>query len=119
VNQGEVYWADLQEPAGSEPGYRRPCVVIQSNLLNHSRFGTAVVCLLTSNLRQARMPGNVLLDAGEGGLPRRSVVLVAQIITVNKSQLTEKMGTLPIRRVNQILEGVIFVLTPREGLGEW
>ncbi len=119
VNQGDVFWVDLQEPVGSGPGYRRPCVVIQSNLFNHSPIRSVVVCLLTSNLRQARMPGNLLLERGEGGLPRRSVALVTEIITVDKSQLVEKIGTLSAGQVNQVLEGVVFLLTPREGFDAW
>jgi len=119
VNQGDVFWADLQEPVGSEPGYRRPCIVIQSNVFNHSPIRSAVVCLVTANLRQARMPGNVLIERGEGGLPRRSVATVTEIITVDKSQLVEKIGTLSARRVNQVLEGVVFLLTPREGFEAW
>jgi len=119
VNQGDVFWADLPEPTGAAPGYRRPCIVIQNNLFNHSRLESVVVCLVTSNLRQARMPGNVLLDQGEGDLPRQSVVLVTQIITLDKSQLTQKIGALSGLRVNQILEGVVLLLAPREGFEAW
>ncbi|MBM4030663.1 MAG: type II toxin-antitoxin system PemK/MazF family toxin [Planctomycetes bacterium] len=119
VNQGDVFWVDLQEPLGSGPGYRRPCVVIQNNLFNHSSLRTVVVCLLTSNLRHARVPGNILLERGEGDLPRRSVVLVTETITVDKSQLVEKIGALSPRRVQEIGDGIVFLVTPREGLQAW
>jgi mRNA interferase MazF len=114
IDQGDVYWVDLGEPAGSEPGYRHPHVVIQNNLFNRSRINTVVACALTSNLRRAEVPGNVLLEKGEANLPRQSVVNVSQIYTVNKRDLVEKMGSLSQRRVRQILAGVMLVIEPRE-----
>lgn len=114
IDQGDVYWIDLGEPAGSEPGYRHPHVVIQNNLFNRSRIDTVVVCALTSNLRRAEAPGNVLLEQGEANLPRQSVVNVSQIYTVDKRDLVEKMGSLSRRRVRQILAGVMLVIEPRE-----
>ncbi len=114
IRQGDVYWVDLGEPGGSEPGYRRPVVVIQNNVFNQSRLRTVVVCALTSNLKRAQAPGNVLLKAGEANLPRDSVVNVTQIFTLNKADLIEYLGTLPPRRVRQILEGVCLVLEPRD-----
>ncbi len=114
IRQGDVYWVDLGEPGGSEPGYRRPVVVIQNNVFNQSRLRTVVVCALTSNLKRAQAPGNVLLKAGEANLPRDSVVNVTQIFTLNKADLIEYLGTLPPRRVRQILEGVRLVLEPRD-----
>ena len=114
VQQGDIYWIDLEEAAGSEPGYRHPYVVIQNNVFNQSRIGTAIVCALTSNLRLADRPGNVLLDAGEAGLPRRSVVNVSQVFTVDKGHLSERLGTLSTRRVREILRGLNLVLEPRE-----
>lgn len=114
INQGDIFWIDLEEPTGSEPGYRHPHVVIQNNVFNRSRINTVVVCVLTSNLRRASAPGNVLLEAGEADLPEQSVINVSQIFTVDKSQLGEKIGTLSLERVQQILEGVKLVIEPRE-----
>jgi len=114
VNQGDIYWITLKEPSGSEPGYRHPHVVIQNNLFNQSRISTAVVCALTSNLKRAQAPGNVLLNKGEAGLPKKSVVNISQIFTVNKSDLSEKIGSLTSHRFNQVLEGLKLVIHPRE-----
>lgn len=114
ISQGDLFWIDLDEPAGSEPGYRHPHVVVQNNLFNSSRIQTVVVCALTSNLRRAEAPGNVLLKSGEGGLPAQSVVNVSQIFTVDRDALAEKIGTLNFGRVRQIIEGVKLVLEPRD-----
>ena len=114
IDQGDIYWVDLGEPSGSAPGYRHPHVVIQNNVFNRSRINTVVVCVLTSNLRRADVPGNVLLEKGEGNLPKQSVVNVSQIYTVDKRDLVEKIGYLSPRRVRQILAGVSLVLEPRE-----
>jgi len=114
INQGDVFWVDLGEPSGSEPGFRHPHVVIQNNVFNHSRISTAVVCALTSNLRRAEAPGNILLENGEANLPKQSVVNVSQIFTVDKRDLDEKIGTLSHRRVRQILDGVRLVIEPRD-----
>ncbi len=114
INLGEIYWIDLEEPAGSEPGYRHPHVVIQNNLFNQSRIHTVIVCALSSNLKRANVPGNVLLEPGEGGLTKQSVVLVSQLFSVDKSQLGEYIGALSGRRVRQILEGIRLVIEPHE-----
>ena len=114
INQGDVFWVDLGEPSGSEPGYRHPHMVIQNNVFNRSRINTVVMCVLTSNLRQARAPGNVLLEKGEANLPRQSVVNVSQIFTVDKRDLEEKIGTLSQRRTRQVLDGVRLVIEPRD-----
>ncbi|MEG3847513.1 type II toxin-antitoxin system PemK/MazF family toxin [Microcoleus sp. herbarium19] len=114
INQGDIFWIELDEPSGSEPGYLHPHVIIQNNLFNRSRINTVVACVLTSNLRRANSPGNVLLEAGEGDLPEQSVVNVSQILTIDKSQLGEKIGTLSPERVRQILDGIRLVVEPRE-----
>ena len=106
INQGDIYWIELEEPKGSEPGYSHPHVVIQNNVFNASKINTVIVCVLTSNLKRAQAPGNVLLEKGEGNLSKQSVVLVSQIFTVDKSQLGEFIGTLSEQRVKQILEGI-------------
>ena len=113
IRQGDIYWVDLQEPIGSEPGYRHPHVVVQNDVFNCSRIHTVVVCALTSNLQRAEAPGNVLLKLGEANLPKQSVVNVSQIFTVDKRQLEEKIGSLSTLRVREILDGIRLVLEPR------
>ena len=114
IRQGDVFWVDLGEPGGSAPGYRHPHVVIQNNLFNHSRINTVVVCVVTSNLKRASAPGNVLLRKSEANLPKRSVVNVSQIFTVDKADLVERIGTLSSKRVRQILDGVRLLTEPRD-----
>jgi len=113
IRQGDIYWVDLQEPIGSEPGYRHPHVVVQNDVFNCSRIHTVVVCALTSNLQRAEAPGNVLLKPGEANLPKQSIVNVSQIFTVDKRQLEEKIGSLSTLRVREILDGIRLVLEPR------
>jgi mRNA interferase MazF len=110
IRQGDVFWVDLGN--GSRSG-RHPHVVIQNDLFNQSRINTVAVCALTTNLKRAKAPGNVLLEEGEANLSRQSVVNVAQIFTVSKGDLVERIGTLPRERVLQILEGVRLVIDPR------
>jgi mRNA interferase MazF len=114
VEQGDVYWLDLPEPSGSEPGFRRPHVVVQNNVLNRSRIRTAIVCATTTNLRLARSYGNVLLKAGEANLARQSVVNVSQLFTVDQGDLQDYIGTLSPRRVREIVNGIRKVLEPRD-----
>jgi mRNA interferase MazF len=114
IGQGDVFWVDLEEPKGSEPGYRHPHVVVQNNVFNRSQIRAVLVCPLTSNLKRAAAPGNVLLDAHEANLPKPSVVNVSQVYTVDKTQLSEYIGTLSPRRVRQILDGIRLVVEPRE-----
>lgn len=114
ISQGDIFWVDLDDPRGSEPGYRHPHVVIQNNLFNHSRIRTVAVCPLTSNLKRAEAPGNVLLNKNEANLLKQSVVNVSQISTVDKTQLSEHIGTLSSQRVREILNGISLVIEPRE-----
>jgi mRNA interferase MazF len=113
ISQGDVFWVNLRPPVGSAPGYERPCAVVQCDPVNRSRINTVVVSVLTTNLRRADAPSNVLLDLGESGLPRQSVVNVSQLVTVDKSQLGEKIGTLSAKRVREIWEGLCQILEPR------
>jgi mRNA interferase MazF len=114
INQGDIYWVELDEPKGSEPGYRHPHVVVQNNLFNRSLIRTVLVCPLTSNLKRADAPGNVLLEKREANLPKQSVVNVSQVFTVDKTQLDEYIGTLTAGRIREILNGIKLVLEPRE-----
>lgn len=113
IRQGDIYWVELGEPSGSEPGYSHPHVVVQNNVFNASKINTIIVCALTSNLKRAQAPGNVLLEPGEGNLSKPSVVLVSQTFTIDRSQLGEWIGKLPERRVRQIVEGIYLLLEPR------
>jgi len=114
AKQGEIYWVDLGEPGGSEPGYRHPHIVIQNNIFNSSNINTVVVCSLTSNLKRSKAPGNVTLNEGEASLPKRSVVNISQIYTVNKSDLSEKIGQVSDKRIYEILDGLKLLIEPRE-----
>jgi mRNA interferase MazF len=114
IHQGDVYWIELEEPSGSEPGYSHPHVIIQNNLFNQSRINTVLVCALTSNLKRAAIPGNVLLDQDEASLPKQSVVMVSHIFTIDKTQLGEYVGTLSRQRINQILDGIRLLTEPRD-----
>jgi mRNA interferase MazF len=114
IKQGDIFWVDLGIPKGSGPGYRHPHVVIQNNVFNASKINTVVVCALTSNLKRAKAPGNVLLKKGEGNLKKDSVANISQIITADKSDLVERIGSLSSSRVKEIIEGVKLLIEPRE-----
>lgn len=114
INQGDLFWVDTGNPIGSAPGYRHPYVVVQNNFFNHGRLNTVVLCGLTSNVKRSTAAGNVLLQAGEGGLPRPSVVVVSQMVAADKMQLEEYIGTLSAHRVRQILDGIRLLTEPRE-----
>ena len=114
ISQGDIFWVDLDEPGGSEPGYTHPSMVIQNNMFNHSDINTVILCGLTSNLKRANIPGNILLEAGEANLPKQSVVIVSQVFTVDKTQLREHIGALSKKRVRQILDGLKLITEPRE-----
>ena len=114
IRQGEVYWTELPVPRRSEPGYRRPVVVVQNTLFNAGLGNTVIVCIITSSLRRAETPGTVSLEPGEANLPKRSVVNVSQVLTVDKLQLGERIGRLSRERVRQILDGIYLWLEPRE-----
>ena len=92
VERGDIWWADLGEPEGSEPGFRRPVLIVQSDAFNRSRLQTVIAVVLTSNLRLVDAPGNVLMPAKATGLPRDSVANVSQLITVDREFLTDKIG---------------------------
>ena len=111
MERGEVWWASLDEPRGSEPGYRRPVVVISSNEFNQSKIQTVIVATITSNLRLSEAPGNFELLKKEGGLAKKSVVNVSQLLTLDKSFLTESIGKLSRRKILVLNEGLKLVLS--------
>lgn len=108
ISQGDLYWLQVAAPGATEPGYAHPHVVLQDDLLNRSRLDTVVVCGLTSNLKRATEPGNILLEVGEANLTRQSVIVVSQLSTVEKTALGEYIGTLSPQRIEQIWAGLRF-----------
>lgn len=110
IVQGEVWWSDLGVPAGSGPGYRRPVLVVQGDALNRSRIPRVLCVPLTSNLKWAEAPGNVLLNAKITGLEKDSVAKVSQIVSLDKETLTERTGKVSSRFLEQILDGIDIVL---------
>jgi mRNA interferase MazF len=110
ISQGEVWWADLPEPIGSAPGFRRPVVVVQSDALNASRIQTVVCVPLTSNLRWATAPGNVALSPRLTGLTKDSVANVSQILSVDRAILTLRTGKLPHAKLELLLNGIEIML---------
>jgi mRNA interferase MazF len=110
IQRGELWWATLPEPTRSEPGYRRPVLVVQSDDFNRSRIATVIALVITSNTRLAQAPGNVFLPQKLTGLPKDSVANVSQVITVDKNLLTERIGLLPRNMIEQIESGLRLVL---------
>ncbi len=106
MRRGEVWWTDLPEPSGSEPGVRRPVVVIQADEFNRSRIRTVIAAAITSNTTLAQAPGNVALSRRSVGLDRESVVNVSQIVTLDKRVLTERVGRLSARKLRDVEDGV-------------
>lgn len=110
IAQGDVWWVDLGDPHGSEPGFRRPVLVVQGDAFNRSRIGTIACLPLTSNLRWADGPGNVLLEAHRTGLPKDSVANVTQLVTVDRGAFTEPAGRLGAGLLDQVLDGLDLML---------
>lgn len=110
IQRGEVWWADMGEARGSEPGYRRPVLVVQNDAFNRSRLQTTLVVSLTGNLRLVGAPGNVLVPAKASGLPKDSVANVTQLLTLEEDFLTERAGKLPPRLMAQVDAGLKLVL---------
>ncbi len=109
MKRGEIWWASLPEPTGSGPGLRRSVLVIQSNPFNESRIATVIVAVVTSNLALVEAPCNVRLSRSDSGLPKPSVVNVSQVLTVDRSLLTEKARALPVAVVQKVNEGLRLV----------
>jgi mRNA interferase MazF len=108
--RGEIWWANLPEPIGSEPGYNRPVLVIQDDTFTQSNINTVIVVIITSNLNLAAAPGNVLLPRAASGLPKDSVVNVSQILTLDKKFLVERIGSIPNRLQSEIDDGIRTIL---------
>ncbi|MBU4330877.1 MAG: type II toxin-antitoxin system PemK/MazF family toxin [Acidobacteria bacterium] len=112
IKQGDIYWVNLVAPRGSEPGFCHPCVVIQNDVFNVSRIRTVVVCALTTNLKRAQAPGNVTLNKGEANLTKQSVANISQVVTVDKSDLKDKIGSLSPERIKDIIDGIKLLVEP-------
>lgn len=110
MKRGEVWWASLPSPAGSGPGFRRPVLIVQSDPFNASRVSTAIVAVITSNLALAEAPGNVRAGKAETGLSKPSVVNVSQVLTIDKSLLTERVRPLPPATMMRVDDGLRLVL---------
>ena len=112
IARGEIWWSDLDTPAGSEPGFRRPLLVVQSDAFNRSLIATTVAVVLTTNLRLVDAPGNVLIPSEDSGLPQDSVANVSQIVTIDKARLESRVGKLPSRFMRAVNDGLRLVLLP-------
>ena len=110
MKRGDVWWADMPKPTASEPGFRRPILILQSNEFNRSQINTVIAAAITSNIGLAAAPGNVELSRGSVGLKRESVVNVSQLITLDRSFLSEKVGKLSSRKMLEVDQGVRLVL---------
>ena len=108
--RGEIWWANLPDPLGSEPGYRRPVLIIQDDSFNKSKINTVIVAVITSNLKLAEAPGNLLLSAKSSGLLKDSVVNVSQVLTIDKAFLTERLSSLADYLQDEVDEGLRLVL---------
>lgn len=114
IRQGDIFWVDAEKPIGSAPEFTRPFVIIQNNLFNRGKINTVLVCALTTNLLRADAPGNIRLYKDEANLPKSSIVVVSQRLTLDKSELREKISTLSKRRIDKILEGIKILTEPRD-----
>ena len=110
IQRAEIWWANLPEPSGSEPGYRRPVLVVQSDDFNRSQISTVIAIVITTNLKLAQAPGNVYLPQKVSGLPKDSVANVSQLITIDKGFLTERVSELPQYLISEVEEGLRLVL---------
>ena len=110
MQRREIWWADLEAPRGSEPGFRRPVLIVQGEAFNRSRLRTVLVAIITSNPRLADAPGNVLVPAADSGLPKDSVVNVTQLITLDRDYLVEVVGRVPVSVMARVDAGLKLVL---------
>ncbi|MBI3047256.1 MAG: type II toxin-antitoxin system PemK/MazF family toxin [Acidobacteria bacterium] len=111
MERGEVWWADLGEPDGSEPGYRRPVIIVQSDAFNRSRLRTVIAVVLMTNLRLVEAPGNVLIPAKASGLPKDCIANVSQLITIDRDFLLERAGRLRGQVMKDLENGLRLVLS--------
>jgi len=110
IKKGSIYWVDFSPGKGSEPKGRRPGLVIQNNILNESKLNTVLMVAITSTMKFGELPGNIVLRKGEANLPKKCVINVTQIKSVDKRSLKEKIGSLSQKRMDQVYEGVRLVM---------
>ena len=110
IHRGDVWWAELAMPRGSGPGYRRPVAIVQADAFSRSRIGTVIVVAITSNMSRAEAPGNVLLSTRLTGLPKESVANVSQLVSLDRTLLTDRLGKLPRPKLGLVLSGLAVVL---------
>jgi len=110
IKRGDIWWAELPESTGSEPGYKRPLLIVQSNDFNKSQINTIIAAVITSNIRLAAAPGNIKLSRTFSKLPKESVINVSQVITIDKTFLTEKVHSVPDKIMSQVDDGLRLVL---------
>ena len=111
MRRGEIWWASLPDPRGSEPGYRRPVLIVQADAFNQSAIQTVIAAAITSNLRLAAAPGNIILRRRESRLSNDSVVNVSQLVTLNKGLLVDRVGRIPLARIREVEDGLRLVLS--------
>ena len=116
MRRGEIWWASLEEPRGSEPGFRRPVVIVSANSFNVSNISTVLVAVITSNTRLAGAPANVMLTKKQSGLGRDSAINLSQLLTLDKAFLTERVGSLKPEKVNELNSGLQLVLGLKSGV---
>ena len=109
ISQGDIFWADLAAPSGSEPGLRRPVLIVQRDAINRSRFNTVLIVPLTSKVH-ASLPGNIRIPRGEGALPHTSLARATQLMVIDKDRLSDKIGTLPRSRLVEVLDAITWVI---------
>jgi len=110
MKRGEIWWAELPDPTRSEPGYKRPVLIVQADAFNKSRIRTVIAAALTKNLNLAQAPGNVLVSPKQSGLTQKSVINVSQLVTLDKSFLTERVRALPPSTLAKVEQGLRLVL---------
>ena len=111
MNRGQIWWAELNEPSGSDPGFKRPVLIIQSDNFNRSRISTAIAVIISSNLKLAQAPGNVFLSRKVSGLPKDSVVNVSQLVTIDRSFFVEQVSQLQQKYMRQVEKGLKLILS--------
>ncbi len=111
MKRGEIWWASLPDPVGSEPGYRRPVLIVQADEFNRSGIRTVICAAVTSNLNLAGAPGNVHLSARSSGLSKPSVVNVSQHISIDKTRLTERIKEIDTQSILQVDEGLRLIMS--------
>jgi len=111
IRKGSIYWVNFSPGKGSEPIGRRPGLVIQNDILNDSNLNTVIMLAITSTMKLGELPGNIVLKKGEANLPKKCVVNVTQIKSVDKKSIKEKIGTLPKKRIDEVHEGLKLVMT--------